>query len=155
MVTTDASSSPVANSARQLLDANAYLTLATADAAGRPWATPVWFAVRDLREFVWVSRPTRRHSENIAARAEVALAVFDTTTPVGDATAVYAEALAEQVPDDALEGALAVYNAGCAASGLRPWAEGSVSGAAPHRLYRAVASHLWVLDEREDRVAVY
>ncbi|WP_067879609.1 pyridoxamine 5'-phosphate oxidase family protein [Agromyces aureus] len=152
---TDATSSPVAAAARRILEANAYLTLATADAAGRPWATPVWFAVRDLREFVWVSRPSRRHSENIAARAEVALAVYDTTTPVGDATAVYAEGLAEPVPEDAIDDALAVYNAGCEASGLRPWAEGSVTGAAPHRLYRAVASHLWVLDEREDRVEVY
>ncbi|ANJ28119.1 hypothetical protein ATC03_16770 [Agromyces aureus] len=145
----------MAAAARRILEANAYLTLATADAAGRPWATPVWFAVRDLREFVWVSRPSRRHSENIAARAEVALAVYDTTTPVGDATAVYAEGLAEPVPEDAIDDALAVYNAGCEASGLRPWAEGSVTGAAPHRLYRAVASHLWVLDEREDRVEVY
>ncbi|GAA1938789.1 pyridoxamine 5'-phosphate oxidase family protein [Agromyces allii] len=152
---TDATSSPAATTARRILDANAYLTLATADAAGRPWATPVWFAVRDLREFVWVSRPARRHSENIAARAQVAITVFDSTTPVGEATAVFAEALAAPVPEDAVDDALAVYNAGCEASGLRPWAEGSVTGAAPHRLYRAVASHLWVLDEREDRVEVY
>ncbi|MGI9822216.1 pyridoxamine 5'-phosphate oxidase family protein [Agromyces sp. Marseille-Q5079] len=152
---TDATSSPSATSARRILDANAYVTLATADAAGRPWATPVWFAVRDLREFVWVSRPTRRHSQNIAARAEVALTVFDSSTPVGEATAVYAEALAEPVPDDGIDDALAMFNAACEASGLRPWAEGSVTGAAPHRLYRAVASHLWVLDEREDRVTVF
>ncbi|MFF2371615.1 pyridoxamine 5'-phosphate oxidase family protein [Agromyces sp. NPDC058110] len=152
---TDASSSPVAASARRILDANAYLTLATADAAGRPWATPVWFAVRDLREFVWVSRPTRRHSDNIAARAEVAMTVFDSTTPVGDATAVFAEALAEPVPNDALDEALAVYNARCAATGLRPWAIGSVTGAAPHRLFHAIASQVWVLDEREDRVPVF
>lgn len=152
---TDAASSPVATSAQRILDANAYLTLATADAAGRPWATPVWFAVRDLREFVWVSRPTRRHSENIGARAEVALAVYDSTTPVGEATAVYAEALAEPVPEDALDDALAVLNAGCEASGLRPWAIGSVTGAAPHRLFHAIASKVWVLDEREDRVPVF
>jgi nitroimidazol reductase NimA-like FMN-containing flavoprotein (pyridoxamine 5'-phosphate oxidase superfamily) len=152
---TDASSSPVAASARRILDANAYLTLATADAEGRPWATPVWFAVRDLREFFWVSRPARRHSQNIAERAEVALAVFDSTTPVGEASAVFADALAEQVPLDGVADGLAAFNARCEASGLRPWAEGSVTGAAPHRLFRAVASHLWTLDEREDRVVVY
>ncbi|GAA1511142.1 nitroimidazol reductase NimA-like FMN-containing flavoprotein (pyridoxamine 5'-phosphate oxidase superfamily) [Agromyces terreus] len=152
---TDETPSGAAATARRILDANAYLTLATADASGRPWATPVWFAVRDLREFVWVSRPARRHSANIAARAEIALTVYDSTTPVGEASAVYAEALAEPVPDDGVEDALDVYNAGCRASGLRPWAEGSVTGAAPHRLYRAVASHLWVLDEREDRVEVF
>ncbi|WP_371808308.1 pyridoxamine 5'-phosphate oxidase family protein [Agromyces sp. Marseille-P2726] len=41
------------DAARHVIEANEYLTLATADATGRPWATPVWFAERDLREFVW------------------------------------------------------------------------------------------------------
>jgi predicted pyridoxine 5'-phosphate oxidase superfamily flavin-nucleotide-binding protein len=36
-----------AECARRIIDANSYATLATADADGRPWATPVWFAERD------------------------------------------------------------------------------------------------------------
>jgi hypothetical protein len=34
----------VAAHARELHDANAYLTLGTADAAGRPWVSPVYMA---------------------------------------------------------------------------------------------------------------
>jgi len=52
--------------ARRIIDANRYLTLATADADGRPWATPVWFAPEGYTDFIWVSRPSTRHSTNIA-----------------------------------------------------------------------------------------
>ncbi|RZS64567.1 pyridoxamine 5'-phosphate oxidase [Agromyces ramosus] len=143
-----------ADAARRVIDANSYLTLATADADGRPWATPVWFAERDLREWVWVSRMETRHSGNIAQRADVALAVFDSTIPVGSAIAVYVEAAAGPVPDAELDDALAVFNARSVARGLRPWSESDVTGAAPHRLFRAVASQVWVLDENERRVLV-
>ena len=143
-----------ADAARRVIDGNSYLTLATADANGRPWATPVWFAERELREFVWVSRVTTRHSGNIAERPEVALAVFDSTVAVGGAIAVYAEATAAPVLDAELADVLAVFNARSVARGLRPWAEAEVTGEAPFRLYRARASQVWVLDENERRVPV-
>ncbi|MGY3126545.1 hypothetical protein ACVWW9_000044 [Agrococcus sp. UYP33] len=140
--------------ARRILDANAYLTLATADADGRPWATPVWFADRDGREFVWVSRTGRRHSHNIGVRPEVALAVFDSTTPVGDATAVFADAVAGIVPDDELPDALATFNAKTVASGRLAWEPQRVTGESALRLYRAVATEVWIIDEDEQRVPV-
>lgn len=71
--------------ARALIDRSQYLTLATGDAAGRPWVSPVWFAHEDYREFLWVSRPDARHSLNIEARAAVALVVFDSTVAPADA----------------------------------------------------------------------
>src|SRR3712207_806436 len=58
--------------ARQVIDGGQYLVLATADPAGNPWPTPVWFA-REGRKFVWVSRPEARHSNNIATRPTVGL----------------------------------------------------------------------------------
>jgi hypothetical protein len=39
--------------ARAILDANHYMTLGTADAAGRPWVSPVFFAA----EQHWVLDP--------------------------------------------------------------------------------------------------
>ena len=53
---------------RELLHANRYMTLATADGDGRPWASPVWFATADGRELFWASRPDTRHSRNVAER---------------------------------------------------------------------------------------
>jgi len=143
-----------ADAARRIIDENSYATLATADAEGRPWATPVWFAERDLREFVWVSRTTRRHSQNVRQRPEIALVVFDSAVPVGSASAVFVEALAAEVSDAELASSLPVFNAKCEASGLPAWDETRVSGEAPHRLYTATASLVWVLDEHEQRVPV-
>jgi hypothetical protein len=52
---------------RAIIDAHQYMTLATADAHGTPWASPVWCATDDYREFFWVSSPAARHSHNLAA----------------------------------------------------------------------------------------
>ena len=146
-----------ADAARRMIEANSYLTLATADAAGRPWATPVWFAhaeTEDGYEFVWVSKPGARHSLNIAARPAVAIVVYDSTVPVGGAAAVYVEAEATAVAAADRAAALAVYSDKSMARGIRPWQEGDVTGFAPHRLYRARASAVFVLDDRDQRVPV-
>ena len=87
--------------ARAILDAGIYVVLATADADGVPWASPVWFAKEDYRELYWVSYPGARHSQNIAVRPEVALVVFDSTVPPGTGQAVYMTATAEQLTDAA------------------------------------------------------
>lgn len=71
--------------ARRVVDAGRYLVLATADADGRPWPTPVWYA-QDGREFVWVSRPEARHSSNIEARSTVGFVIFETPVPVESRT---------------------------------------------------------------------
>jgi hypothetical protein len=65
--------------AHELVVGNAYLTLATADAGGVPWASPVWFAARGLELFVWASKPGARHSRNIALNSRVALVIFDSS----------------------------------------------------------------------------
>src|SRR5437870_5330397 len=39
------------------LGACAHVTLATADADGVPWATPVWYAPESYTRLVWISRP--------------------------------------------------------------------------------------------------
>jgi pyridoxamine 5'-phosphate oxidase-like protein len=140
--------------ARRIIDANSYLTLATADADGRPWATPVWFAQYHYTGYLWVSRPSARHSANIAARPETSIVIFDSTVPVGTGQAVYVEARAEQVPDARVEWALAVYSAALEADGGTGWQLAAVTGSAPLRLYHARASAHHVLDDHDHRVLV-
>ena len=50
------------NDPATLLAAISYMTLGTADAEGRPWASPVWFAAPTPSELLWVSDPNARHS---------------------------------------------------------------------------------------------
>ena len=149
----DAATDP-AGLAEELVAANVYLTLATADADGVPWASPVWFAARGLDQFVWASKPGARHSLNIAANPRVSLVIFDSTTAEGEGSALYVSATAALVDDTEFEDALAVYNARSVERGLGLWDASRLQEGSRHRLYRAVALEAFVLDERDERVQV-
>jgi uncharacterized protein YhbP (UPF0306 family) len=58
------------------------MTIATADREGRPWVSPVYYAVDGYREFVWVSDPDAMHSRNLAACPQIAIVIFDSTQPI-------------------------------------------------------------------------
>ena len=55
----------LAATARAIIDASRYMTLATADAGGRPWASPVFYAAAGYAELYWISAPGSAHSQNI------------------------------------------------------------------------------------------
>ena len=134
--------------ARDIVDSNIYMTLATADEAGLPWASPVWYAVSNYREFFWVSSPGARHSRNIAVRPQVAIVIFDSRAPEGTAQAVYVSAAAEELAGADLERGIGIFSRASAAAGgeLSEWRLEDVRVPAPYRLYRATATAHWVLD---------
>lgn len=144
---------------RGIVDANLYMVLATADAEGRPWSSPVYFAHVDCREFVWVSSPEVRHSRNIAVRPEVGISVFDSSVPISTGQGVYMSAVAELVEAtaDVAAHAVDVFSRRSLTHGGRAWTLDDVRGDTGIRLYRAVADGHSILakDGRPDhRIAV-
>lgn len=138
--------------ARALLDANAYLTLASADAAGTPWASPVYFAYDSAaRRLLWVSRPNARHSRNVAERPEVSAVVFDSTVAVGGAQALYVCAWARELEEREREVGIAVFSARSVAHRAGPWRLEDVTGGTELRLFGADITEAWVLDRGVDR----
>jgi pyridoxine/pyridoxamine 5'-phosphate oxidase len=151
----DLSGAAAAAAVRATIDANAYLTLATADADGVPWASPVWFAHADHRELFWVSDPDAVHSRNIAERPGVGIVVFDSQAPIGTGRGVYLRAIAAQVnDDDDLERGLAIFSQRSREQGGRAWTVSDVRPPARHRLYRALVRehHLGGRDDRRTLV---
>jgi nitroimidazol reductase NimA-like FMN-containing flavoprotein (pyridoxamine 5'-phosphate oxidase superfamily) len=140
--------------AREIIDANRYMTLATADGGGRPWASPVWYAHQGYTDLYWVSRPDARHSRNLAVRPEVGIVIFDSTVPEGDGQAVYVEALAAELDGAERDEGIAVFSSRSEAGGAAPWGVADVSGPAPFRLYRARASAHFVLGDSDERLTV-
>ncbi|MEA2133155.1 MAG: hypothetical protein QOC68_1064 [Solirubrobacteraceae bacterium] len=140
--------------ARGIIDANRYMVLGTADEAGLPWVTPVWFAPNGYREFFWVSDPQRRHSWNLAVRPQVSIVIFDSTVPISTGQAVYMSAVAEQLGATGLVDGIRVFSARSEEHGARPWTLEDVTAPARHRLYRAVASEHFVLGEQDERLPV-
>jgi hypothetical protein len=139
--------------ARTIIDANLYMVLATADAAGHPWASPVYFANAGYAELFWVSSPDATHSRNIAVRPQVGIVVFDSQVPIGTGQGVYMAAVAEELTGRELQRGIEVFSHRSLAHGGVAWTPDDVQGAAGLRLYRASATEHWILakDGRPDR----
>lgn len=134
-----ASEDDLAEMARQVIDANHFMTVGTSEPDGRPRLSPVYFTHAGYRDFYWVSSPTAHHSVNLAARPAVAVVIFDSTATPGDGRAVYLEADAAQVPDPELADRCAAAFARVA-PGARAFTPAELSGEAPLRLYLARAT---------------
>lgn len=137
--------------ALSIIDDNQFMTLATADAEGSPWASPVWYAHAHHQHFYWVSSPGAQHSRNLAARPQVAIVIFDSHL-TGGWNAVYLSATAEQLED--VDEGIAIYSARSEEKGFGPWGRDRVQPPAKHRLYRATATEHFVLDPHDERLPV-
>jgi nitroimidazol reductase NimA-like FMN-containing flavoprotein (pyridoxamine 5'-phosphate oxidase superfamily) len=140
--------------ARTLIDANLYMVLGTADEDGLPWATPVYYAPFEEREFFWVSKPEARHSQNIATRPEVGIVIFDSSVPPGTGQGVYMRALAQELTGEERERGIEVFSQRSVTHGAEEWGLEDVQPPARLRLYSARATEQYVLDEGDRRVPV-
>ena len=100
-----------AQTVRDIIEASRYLVLATADATGRPWSSPVYFAHIGFAEFYWVSSPGVTHSVNIAVRPEVGIAIFYSQAAIGTGQGVYMSAAATLVEGGETARGIAAFSA--------------------------------------------
>ena len=133
--------------ARAIIDANVYMALGTADEAGHPWVSPVFYASAGYAEFYWISSPEVTHSRNLGRRPQASIVVFDSKAPVGTGQAVYMSAIAQRVPEDELDRGLEIYP-GPPERGGRAFAAEDLRPPAPYRLYRATVSQHSILCPR-------
>lgn len=140
----------LADLARTTIDANRYMALGTADENGHPWVSPVWFASEDYRNFHWISSPDARHSQNLASRAEVAIAIYDSSRAPGTVEAVYMVGRADELTGDNLERGIELYDRVSQRDIARAWELSDVQPPSLFRLYRAAASEHFVLIRGRD-----
>jgi pyridoxine/pyridoxamine 5'-phosphate oxidase len=137
--------------ARAMIEEITYMTLATVDEDGLPWASPVWFAHAYYTEFVWISRPDSRHSQNLAVNPQLAIVIFDSRVPIDTGGGVYLDARAEQVTDDAeIDRVMATFSERSVAQGGGEYTAADVTGESHLRPYRATptTTFLGVNDRR-------
>jgi hypothetical protein len=132
--------------AKEVVDANLYMTLGTVDEAGTPWVTPVYFVAAAYREFYWASKTDTAHSRNLAARPQLSIVIFDSTVQVYQGRAVYLKAVGGELSGAELVTGIDVYNGPSASRGVPPLEREDVTGEAPYRLYRATVSEHYTLD---------
>ena len=139
---------------RDIIDADLYMVLGTADRGGSPWASPVYFAPLAYREFFWVSRPGARHSVNIGERPVISVVVFDSSVPISTGQAVCFSATAEEVGADRRAEVLEVFSRRTVSHGGRVFLGSGCrrarpAASLPSRGYRAIRHR-----RERDRVAV-
>ena len=137
----------LAELARRVIDETTYMALGTADKTGHPWVSPVWFACVDYRRFHWVSAHDTRHSRNIAARPEVAIAIYDPSAAIG---AVYISGNAQELTGGELERGIEIFDRLSRTNDGPGWQLSDVQAPSQHRLYRATAEEYFVLTGRRD-----
>ncbi|MBS2551178.1 pyridoxamine 5'-phosphate oxidase family protein [Catenulispora sp. NL8] len=141
----------LAATAKAIITANRYLTIATTDEHSTPWASPVFFAADDNgTDFYWMSSPETRHSRALTTNPQVSLLIFDSTAAplTGDALAMAATATQisgtdPQGPHGDLARALRIYP-GPPERGGRPVDISQITGDSPYRMYRATAYEWYV-----------
>jgi hypothetical protein len=124
---------------RDIVESNRYLVLATADATGRPWSSPVYFAHIGCTEFFWVSAPDATHSRNVAVRPEASIVIFDTQAAIGAGQGVYMSAVAKLLGEDDGAREIEAFSRRSVAHGGPEWTSDDVRPGAGLRLYRATA----------------
>jgi len=140
---------------RALLAANQYMTLATTDAEGRPWASTVWYAARVTTgdggrtrvELLWLSRPETQHSRNLVDRPDLAISIFDSTQPPDTGEGLQLAAHAGLGRPEDLGADIATFSAASVAAGGNVWGLETVRPPAALRLYRATVDVAYVLHD--------
>jgi nitroimidazol reductase NimA-like FMN-containing flavoprotein (pyridoxamine 5'-phosphate oxidase superfamily) len=140
--------------AREIIDQGLYMVVATADSSGQPWASPVYYAPSQYRDFYWVSEPEATHSVNLRDRREVGIVIFDSSVRIGQGQGVYVLGVARELPAHETAEGIEIFSKRSAGHGGVEWSVEDVSPPARHRLYQATAEAIYVLDEHDHRVEV-
>jgi hypothetical protein len=140
--------------AREIIDRSLYMVVATSDPSGQPWASPVYFAHRDYRDFFWISEPNASHSVNLRDRREVGIVIFDSSVPINTGQGVYIGGVARELPAHETGDGIEIFSKRSVSHGGEEISAEDVSPPARHRLYQATAEATYVLDEHDHRVEV-
>lgn len=78
--------------AKEIIEGNIYMVLATVTPDGLPWVSPVFFVYDHEYNFYWVSYTEAKHSHNVNKLPKVAISIFDSQALEGAGDGVYVQA---------------------------------------------------------------
>lgn len=119
------------------------MTIATADASGKPWISPVFFVHDQLFTLYWVSFTEALHSVNIRSRPQVAISILG-RPPDHEGDGVYIDAEAVELNNvDEVERAIQVLHTRQQESKFMVNSPADVLGDAGWRIYRAIPKEIY------------
>lgn len=83
--------------AREIIEKNQYMTIASSSKVGNPWVSPVVYVFDKNWNLYFVSMPSSRHCANINENQKVAIAIFDSQQLWGEGIGLQIEATVKVV----------------------------------------------------------
>jgi uncharacterized protein YhbP (UPF0306 family) len=136
--------------AKNIIQNCQYMTIASSDSDGKPWASPVAYVYDKDFNFYWVSVPDCQHQRNIKVNPNVVISIFDSHQLWGEGEGVQLEAEVEQVGITKMPAVAELYftrdypygNAlGAFGQGLKDLLKGKI-----YHFYKATPTKVWVPD---------
>ncbi len=131
--------------AKEIIEKIKYITIATVDANGQPWNSPVYSAYDEDYNFYWASWVENQHSQNIARNNKIFLVIYDSTVPEGTGEGVYVLAKAHQLNKiEEIERGLKYLDGRV---NKKPHNPDAFMSTYPRRVYKAVPKKFWMNDD--------
>lgn len=133
-------SSEIAN---YIIRNNNLMTVATANAEGKPWVSPLSYTVDDNQNLYWVSHKDALHSENIRNRPEIAIVIVG-INPQDKRDGVYLDATASELTNTTeVPAIIALINNREKDSKYTIESVEDVTGNSAWRIYKATPHSAW------------
>lgn len=137
--------------AKEIIQSNEYITVATASRDSQPWNTPVYAVHDEQYNFFWSSWTQAQHSKNIRENDRIFIVIFDSTRKRGDNNrrGLYIQARAEELElKEGIEHALKYFTS---VNG-QPLTPNDFQEPSVKRTYRATPEKMWLNDLSESQV---
>lgn len=143
--------------ARNIIEGNQYITIATTDKSGQPWISPVAYTYDKDWNFYFLSMPTSKHCTNISENKHVALAIFDSTQLWGEGVGLQIQAEAIALNIRSYPKAINLYSlrrypyGGINTSRAMKFAKSMVLEGNIYKIYKIVPKTVWMNDPNSDK----
>ncbi len=131
-----------------IIKKNIYMTISTCDKSN-PWISPVSFAYDSDYNLYWASEKSAKHSKLIKKNSNVAIVIFDSSTPEGVGNGVYIVGKAAEIRGKELPDAVKIL-----CSRKKKDSEYSkfqstedFTGNSPWRMYKIIPKKFWTLKD--------
>ena len=95
--------------AKEIIEQNQYMTLATSDNAGNPWVSPVVYAYDKDCNSYFVSIPISKDCLNMSYNNNIAVAIFDSRQKLGEGVGLQTEGKVKEVKISELPKTALIY----------------------------------------------
>ncbi len=137
------------NIAKKIIKSNIYLTLATVDKNGKPWASPVRYHLDSKFNFYFISQTTSVHIKNALKNPLISFAIFDSSQPAGTGNGVQGVGMIKLLQDKDMKEALKWYKSSFIAQVADKKGKLTYKYFGSYRLFKLASKKLFVLDPKE------